>query len=216
LRELRQINSDTYLANNRRLPRSFSDSGYFDNSGVFMLSEWLKVAVSTSVPGSKRILILQLGAFPDCAPPVTDEVKKWYYQTYSPINAMLTVRSEGQIVRDTAIGEDLQKLLNADGFQTTWMLVRYTSPAVSEMCDGMACPSDPPLSWHLTPQEQRCINTAWTSVQPNLATEVKSFLKPPLGSSPPTCAPLPDLPPGMFERQCGTRTLVLPARLGKK
>ena len=117
------------------------DGGYFDNSGVFMLSEWLKEAVSASPSGSKRILILQLDAFPDSDPPATDKVKKWYYQLYSPINTMLTVRSEGQIVRDQVIGEDLQKLLNGDGFQTTWMLVRYTPPAASDMGDGIACPS---------------------------------------------------------------------------
>jgi hypothetical protein len=192
------------------------DGGYFDNSGVFMLSEWLKVAVSTSAPGSKRVLILQLDAFPDSEPPLTDKVKKWYYQIYSPINTMLTVRSEGQIVRDTAVGEDLQKLLNADGFQTTWMLVRYTSPAVSEMSDGMACPSDPPLSWHLTPHEQRCINTAWNSVQPKLAVEVQNFLKPPPGSLPPTCKPLPNLPSGVVERQCGPKTPTPPAQPAKK
>jgi len=192
------------------------DGGYFDNSGVFMLSEWLKEAVSTSAPGSKRILILQLDAFPDSEPPATDKVKKWYYQIYSPINTMLTVRSEGQVVRDTAIGEDLQKLLNAAGFQTTWMLVRYTSPDVNKMSDGKACPSDPPLSWHLTPHEQRCIDTAWKSVQPKLAVEVENFLKPPPDSPKPTCQPLPDLPPGMVERRCGPKATAQTPQPAKK
>jgi hypothetical protein len=191
------------------------DGGYFDNSGVFMLSEWLKVAVSTSAPGSKRVLILQLDAFPDSEPPVTDKLKKWYYQIGSPITTMLTVRSEGQIVRDSAVGEDLQKLLNAAGFETTWMLVRYTSPPVITMSDGMACPSDPPLSWHLTPHEKRCIDTAWKSMRLKLAGEVENFLKPPPDFPPPTCEPLPDLPPGMVERRCGPKvpaSLPQPAR----
>jgi hypothetical protein len=192
------------------------DGGYFDNSGVFMLSEWLKVAVRTSRPGSKRVLILQLDAFPDSEPPVTDKVKKWYYQIGSPITTMLTVRSEGQIVRDKAIGEDLQKLLNAAGFETTWMLVRYTSPAVNAMLDRMACPSDPPLSWHLTPHEQRCIDTAWNIVQPKLAGEVENFLKPSPDSKPPTCDPLPNLPPGMVERRCGPKDSAPPSQPLKK
>jgi hypothetical protein len=181
------------------------DGGYFDNSGVFMLSEWLKVAVSNSAPGSKRVLILQLDAFPDSEPPVTDKLKKWYYQIGSPITTMLTVRSEGQIVRDNAVGEDLQKLLNAAGFETTWMLVRYTSPPVITMSDGMACPSDPPLSWHLTPHEKRCIDTAWKIVQSKLAGGVENFLRPPPDFPAPTCEPLPDLPPGMVERRCGPK-----------
>ena len=151
------------------------DGGYFDNSGVFMLSEWLKEAVSTSQPGSKRILILQLDAFPDTDPPLTDKVKKWYYQVGSPITTMLTVRSEGQIVRDRAVGEDLLKLLNADGYETTWMRVRYTPPPAGEMSDGVACPLDPPLSWHLTPKEQLCIEKAWDDPHSKLAAEVRSF-----------------------------------------
>jgi hypothetical protein len=177
------------------------DGGYFDNSGVFLLSEWLKKAVSASAPGSKRILILQLDAFPNSQPADTEKVKKWYYQLGSPINTMLTVRSEGQIVRDAAVGEDLQKLLNADGFQTTWMLVRYTPPASSEMPDGIACPVDPPLSWHLTPIEQTCIDTAWKIAQPKLSQEVNNFLARQLDPARATCTPY-EVVTGVVERQC--------------
>jgi len=177
------------------------DGGYFDNSGVFILSEWLKSAVSASAPGSKRILILQLDAFPNSEPTDTEKLKKWYYQLGSPINTMLTVRSEGQIVRDTAVGEDLQKLLNADGFQTTWMLVRYTPPASGEMPGGIACPLDPPLSWHLTPNEQRCIETAWKIAQPKLSPEVNNFLARPLDPAHATCKPY-KVVTGVLERQC--------------
>jgi hypothetical protein len=177
------------------------DGGYFDNSGVFILSEWLKKAVSASVPGSKRILILQLDAFPNSEPTDTEKLKKWYYQLGSPINTMLNVRSEGQIVRDTAIGEDLQKQLNADGFQTTWMLVRYTPPAVGEMSDGVACPLDPPLSWHLTPKEQTCIDTAWKNAEPSLGPEVNNFLARPLDPAHATCATY-KVATDVIERQC--------------
>jgi len=191
------------------------DGGYFDNSGVFVLSEWLKEAVSTSSPGSKRILILQLDAFPDSEPSTTDRVQKWYYQIYSPINTMLTVRSEGQIVRDAAVGEDLQKVLNGDGYQTTWILVRYTPPAADEMPDRVACPSDPPLSWHLTPKEQLCIDTAWKSAHPKVAPEVNNFLKGPLKSSEQSCtAHL--VAPGVFERQCAAKTVSPAAQPAKK
>jgi hypothetical protein len=177
------------------------DGGYFDNSGVFILSEWLKKAVVGSAAGSKRILILQLDAFPNSEPTDTEKVKKWYYQLGSPINTMLTVRSEGQIVRDTAVGEDLQKLLNADGFQTTWMLARYMPPAASDMPDGVACPLDPPLSWHLTPKEQTCIDTAWKITHPKLSPEVNNFLAHPLEPSQATCI-TNRIATGVLERQC--------------
>ena len=78
------------------------DGGYFDNSGVFALSEWLKEAVIGGP--KKRILILQLEAFPDNPPTDTENAKKWYYQLTAPIETMLTVRSEGQNIRDRAAG----------------------------------------------------------------------------------------------------------------
>ncbi len=192
------------------------DGGYFDNSGVFMLSEWLKEAVSTSQPGSKRILILQLDAFPDTDPPLTDKVKKWYYQVGSPITTMLTVRSEGQIVRDRAVGEDLQKLLNADGYETTWMRVRYTPPPAGEMSDGVACPLDPPLSWHLTPKEQLCIEKAWDDTHSKLAAEVEKFLKPSPDSTPPTCQAIAIVPPAVVEQRCAPKTPSRPPQPAKK
>jgi hypothetical protein len=192
------------------------DGGYFDNSGVFMLSEWLKEAVGGSPPDSKkRILILQLDAFPDSEPQDTETVKKWYYQLFSPIDTMLTVRSEGQIVRDTAVGEDLQKLLNGYGYQTTWMLVRYTPPAANVMKDGVACPLQPPLSWHLTPKEQLCIDTAWSQAQPNISPEVMNFLKGPLELSQEACKGRL-VAPGVFERQCPAKIPSAPPRLARK
>src|SRR5271170_8183537 len=179
-----------------------------------MLSEWLKEAVSASLSGSKRILILQLDAFPVSDPPATDKLKKWYYQLFSPINTMLTVRSEGQIVRDTAVGEDLQKVINADGFQTTWMLVRYTPPAAGEMTDGVACPLDPPLSWHLTPKEQLCIDAAWKTAHPKLSPEVNNFLAHQLDPAHAPCRPY-KVVTGVVERQCPAQILA-PAQADKK
>src|SRR5258708_29908274 len=86
------------------------DGGYFDNSGVFTLSEWLKEAsrhsglnpppAASPLVGRKRILVLQLEAFPDSNTADGESPKKWYYQLTSPIQTMLTVRSEGQLVRD--------------------------------------------------------------------------------------------------------------------
>jgi hypothetical protein len=183
------------------------DGGYFDNSGVFILSEWLKVAVGGAAPGSKRILILQLDAFPNSEPTDTEKLKKWYYQLSSPITTMLNVRSEGQIVRDKAIGEDLQKLLNGAGFDTTWIGVRYTPPSAGEMHDPDACPSKPPLSWHLTPKEQRCIDAEWDKVRMPLGAEVEKFLYPPAKPEPATCVPDPIVRPGVIERRCAAKSV---------
>jgi hypothetical protein len=149
------------------------DGGYFDNSGVFALSEWLKEAVRSG--RAKKILFLQLDAFPDSAPLDQERAKKWYYQITSPINTMLEVRSEGQVVRDRVAGEDLKKLLEGSGFQTTWLPVRYAPPQAD--ANGSACPASPPLSWHLTITEQRCIEEAWITKQKELSPQIACFLK---------------------------------------
>jgi hypothetical protein len=150
------------------------DGGYFDNSGVFALSEWLKEAVR-GTGRSKKILFLQLDAFPDSAPVDQEKAKKWYYQLTSPINTMLEVRSEGQVVRDRVAGEDLKKLLEGSGFQTTWLPVRYAPPEIN--AKGSACPASPPLSWHLTITEQRCIDEAWITKQKETSPQIACFLK---------------------------------------
>jgi hypothetical protein len=175
------------------------DGGYFDNSGVFVLSEWLKEATAAG-SSRKRILFLQLDAFPDNAPQDTQTAKKWYYQLYAPIETMLTVRSEGQLVRDKTAGEDLLKVLNANGYQTTWLLVRYLPPQTSEQ--GHPCPQNPPLSWHLTLTEQSCIDAAWNDVQKRVSPEVARFLKGTAVLSGGSCTETSWPGLGVFERTC--------------
>jgi hypothetical protein len=83
------------------------NGGYFDNSGVFALSEWLKEAVEGQT-NKKRILLLELDAFPDSANRDTETSKQWYYQVSSPLETMLNVRSEAQVARDTRPANYLQ------------------------------------------------------------------------------------------------------------
>jgi len=186
------------------------DGGYFDNSGVFALSEWLKEAAinsdslgTQSRGANRRILILQLDAFPDNKPPNQQPTEKWYYQFYSPLNTMLNVRSEGQLVRDEAAGKDLQELLKASGYDTGWMLLRYQPTAVILHDIHFDCPKDPPLSWHLTPVEQRCIDQGWSNIQAKSEAEIARFLKGDLHFEKGECEPgQSGIPPGLYERFC--------------
>ncbi|HET6931636.1 MAG TPA: hypothetical protein VFI45_15020, partial [Candidatus Acidoferrum sp.] len=195
------------------------DGGYFDNSGVFTLSEWLKEATrfptvtATSAVSStlrkKRILVLQLEAFPDSNTADVESPKKWYYQLTSPIQTMLTVRSEGQLVRDKTAGEDLQKLLNASGYETTWLLVRYTPGAVKLPGGNASCAANPPLSWHLTPFERRCIDQAWQNISSQTSQEIMNFLNNQAGITNTECdAADRSVAPGVFERKCRATTVV--------
>jgi hypothetical protein len=189
------------------------DGGYFDNSGVFTLSEWLKeasrrpnVGAASAVSplvSNKRILVLQLEAFPDSATADVETTKKWYYQLTSPIQTMLTVRTEAQLVRDKTAGEDLQKLLNGSGYQTTWLLVRYTPSALMLPAGSVPCAANPPLSWHLTPVEKRCIDQAWNDISKQTSQEIATFLKIQGEFTDAECdAGDRNVAPGVFERRC--------------
>jgi hypothetical protein len=189
------------------------DGGYFDNSGVFTLSEWLKeasrrpnVGAASAVSplvSNKRILVLQLEAFPDSATADVETTKKWYYQLTSPIQTMLTVRTEAQLVRDKTAGEDLQKLLNGSGYQTTWLLVRYTPSALKLPAGSVPCAANPPLSWHLTPVEKRCIDQAWNDISERTSQEIAGFLKNQGEFTDTECdAGDRKVAPGVFERRC--------------
>jgi hypothetical protein len=197
------------------------DGGYFDNSGVFALAEWLKAAAmapgEVTAAHKKRILILQLDAFPDSAPKDVEKLKPWYYQLIFPLQTMLNVRSEGQIVRDDTAGKDLQKLLYGHGYQTTWLLVRYTSAAAPhsmagapartpDSTRGTACSSSPPLSWHLTPAEQQCIEQAWSNVQQQTDQEISLFLRAPSPFSEGACdVKEREVTGGVYLRSCPAR-----------
>jgi hypothetical protein len=175
------------------------DGGYFDNSGVFALSQWLKEAVKGQT-NKKRILFLELDAFPDSTNRDAETSTKWYYQVSSPIETMLKVRSEAQVVRDKFSGEDLQTMLNESGFQTTWLLVRYEPPSNA---GNSSYPNNPPLSWHLTTTEQNSIKAAWAAVEATVREKISDFLKgPPTDLGAGTCDPYGLVGNGVFQRRC--------------
>jgi len=169
----------------------FADGGYFDNSGLFALSEFIKEATAPR-EGEKavaharpKILLLQINAFPDSDPATTAKDQNWYYQLYAPILAMLNVRSEGQVVRDVTSGEDFRELMTGRGYATAWALVRYNTDAMQKAGHAMqksgqetqrACPTKPPLSWHLTALERECIDEAWGNVSGEMKKQVQEFL----------------------------------------
>jgi hypothetical protein len=192
------------------------DGGYFDNSGVFALSQWLKEGVQGQTR-KKRILFLELDAFPDSADQDAQTLKRWYYQVSSPLETMLKVRSEAQVVRDKFSGEDLQTLLNESGFQTTWLLVRYEPPTSKD--DSST--NNPPLSWHLTTTEQNSIRDAWNRAAPTVKEKVSDFLKgSPTDLAAGVCDPYgPVVDPnghvvnGVFQRRCAAASAPADSRL---
>jgi hypothetical protein len=177
----------------------FADGGYFDNSGLFALGQWIKTAADpdgsadpapqTISAKPRKILLLQIDAFPDFGPNSAEKEKvTWYFQIFAPIETILNVRSESQVVRDETSGKDLQELLRARGYETTFLTVRYVPSAASSHLPttyidrlkgsvAVQCPTNPPLSWHLTPLEQVCIEGGWRALVEPVTRLTRDFLQ---------------------------------------
>ncbi len=173
------------------------DGGYFDNSGLFTLTEWIKEAApdltaaqnpDSAVPARKKILILRVDAFPDenwIGP--ADQPHKWGYQFLAPLYAILHVRSEGQLVRDRTEGADLVEILNRRGYDASAITVRYIPGDYPSPAGTVSCATDPPLTWHLTEIEKTCIDENWKEIKGDLLVKVRAFLASPAAK--PTEAP---------------------------
>ncbi len=162
------------------------DGGYFDNSGLFTLTRWLKAAIPDLPPtggvprpplANKKILILIIDAFPDgqwTGP--ADTPHRWPYQLIAPAYAILHVRSEGQQVRDIADSSNLLQILSLRGYEAATLTARYVpSNQATGSTSPVDCPQDPPLTWHLTEVEKACIDQEWNELKPELITQINAF-----------------------------------------
>ncbi|HKM68163.1 MAG TPA: patatin-like phospholipase family protein [Candidatus Acidoferrum sp.] len=162
------------------------DGGYFDNSGLFTLTRWLKAALpdlpsTGGVPcpplANKKILILVIDAFPDgqwTGP--ADTPHRWPYQLIAPAYAILHVRSEGQQVRDIADSSNLLQILSLRGYEAATLTARYVpSNQATGSTSPVDCPQDPPLTWHLTEVEKACIDQEWNDLKPELIAQIDAF-----------------------------------------
>ncbi|WP_348263923.1 hypothetical protein P8935_05155 [Telmatobacter sp. DSM 110680] len=131
----------------------FADGGYYDNSGVLSASEWL-LAAKDEIQNRQVILILIDASSTDPSKPMP---WSWQRQFVAPIGTLLSVRTNSQQSRAAfelhLMSDDLRQ-----------HEIRVTDDSFSYHPDRMA-----PLSWHLTPEQQRSIGEAWSNASPELA-----------------------------------------------
>lgn len=162
------------------------DGGYFDNSGLFTLTSWLKAALPELPPpgqatalslSPKKILVLTINAFPDSAWTKPDDTPhRWPYQLIAPAIAVLKVRSEGQQVRDFADTSNLLQILSLRGYDAAALTARYVpSNQATGSKTAVDCPQDPPLTWHLTEVEKACVDQEWNELKPDLIAQINKF-----------------------------------------
>jgi len=127
------------------------DGGYYDNFGVDSLVAWLDQGLSSLSEKKEKlpdILFIQIRSFPpDAFPGATS--KGWFYQSYAPLNALMSVRTTAQLVRDR---EELELLRHK------WLAKGNVRIDEAEFVfPGKSAP----MSWELTAQQENEIQDQW-------------------------------------------------------
>jgi Patatin-like phospholipase len=154
------------------------DGGYTDNYGMATLLAWLDEALRASGNPVRRVLIIEIRASPPASEPPPLTWKGWPFQAYAPISAMLNVRDTGQLPRNEEELDILRRFGASCNIDIEDTVFEYP-------------PENAPLSWHLSPNDKKEIETTWTSAATEQQKEkVRAFLaEAPLHSapSPPSC-----------------------------
>jgi hypothetical protein len=136
------------------------DGGYYDNSGVVSAMEWL-IAAQDSLKAHPVYIVLV-----DSTPgwPASGESWTWQRQLVAPLETLQSVRTSSQQARaqfELQLATDfLKSKLNIS-------LVRFRYPS-----DSLT-----PLSWHLTPHQQKNIGDAWSKPSADLVAQRKILLQ---------------------------------------
>ena len=143
-----QLAGDAAAFNNSRYHAV--DGGYYDNYGVNSLLEFLNEALTTAQDNHTKppdVLIILIRSFPSEAVP-PGKSRGWFYQFWAPIDALLDVRTTGQLVRD-------REAINL--FIDNWKCrgVKIV-PATFEFPGENA-----PLSWQMNSAQTTQIDTQW-------------------------------------------------------
>jgi len=124
------------------------DGGYYDNYGMTSLMQWLQEALEESGALPKRILVVQIRGTPPDPPDRPDASRGWFYQAWAPLEAMLQVRTTGQLSNNEDEFLRLQQQWASRGVEIDNAVFQF-------------CGARPPLSWHLSGHDKEAIVTEW-------------------------------------------------------
>jgi hypothetical protein len=125
-----------------------ADGGYFDNFGVVAAVEWIRSllrATPAYVNQLHKIVIVQIRPFPETVTDPPTASQGWFHATLGPVRTVLKVRTSTQIVRNELEIQMLQGLY----------------PGLVESVVFRPQAGEPPLSWHLSANDQAAIDAEW-------------------------------------------------------
>ena len=133
-----------------------ADGGYYDNSGVLSATQWLLQAQGSLK--THPVVFILIDSTPSL--PKTGEKWSWQRQVVAPVGTLLAVRTSSQQMRADYEFQLATDYLNSQHIGTTSARLLY--------------PSDPilPLSWHLTKNQVRNIEDAWSNPGEQLKAEI--------------------------------------------
>jgi hypothetical protein len=137
------------------------DGGYYDNSGVMSAMEWL-IAAGDSIKTHPVYIVLV-----DSTPgwPASGDSWTWQRQLTAPLETLQSVRTSSQQARAQFELQLTTDALVAKGFNVKPVRFRYPSDSLT------------PLSWHLTPHQQKNIGAAWSKPSADLITQQEILLR---------------------------------------
>jgi hypothetical protein len=169
-----------------------ADGGYYENSGLSDLAEWLDRGLTELAQGPLKppaeVLVIQIEGFPesksereDSQPHQTETLgfsqKGSFFQGAAPLITLNSVRGSGHTAFANHGFELLQhRWLIDKNAAVTIRHVRFVLPVITaakkEAGKGggwapswaEAKPEQPPLSWHLRGPEQQAIDEAWKTL----------------------------------------------------
>ncbi len=136
----------------------FVDGGYYDNYGLVSLLQWLDDALESMTEverdhvGPITIVVIR-GRIDEGQMPA----REWTFtdQTTAPISAFLAMRSYGQWAGGSGALRLVKEKWSQRNVAIVESLVDY--PTVAKNPDQPLC-SQEPLTWKLTPRQQKCID----------------------------------------------------------
>ena len=139
------------------------DGGYYDNYGMSSMIGWLDEALRTPVNPIRRVLLIEIRGAPSSENDL-DSRRGWLYQTVAPLNAMLNVRTAGQLSHNEEELRLLKRTAAANGVEVQSAVFQFPG-------------KDPPLSWHLTENQKEEIGREWETMKDGAGwTTVRNFL----------------------------------------
>ena len=139
------------------------DGGYYDNYGMSSLIGWLDEALRAPANPIRRVLLLEIRGAPSSENDL-DRRRGWLYQTVAPLEAMLNVRTAGQLSHNEEELRLLKRTAASNGVEIQSAVFQFRS-------------ENPPLSWHLTEHQKEQIAREWDRMKDGDGWEaVKTFL----------------------------------------